>query len=115
VAYRVCESGVVVAEGGYVKLLLSLVVWMCLFGSIASGQNQAQSLQPTPLEAFAELPATHVAWSKEVGRIESGEAHAVITALVLEDTAQPPDRMRGIRIELSSRDSKDQFSLETRH
>jgi hypothetical protein len=93
------------------KLLLSLMVSIGLFGGIASGQNQARSLQPTPVEAFAGLPATHTAWSKEVGRIESGEAQAVITALVLEDTAQPPDRMRGVRIELSSRDSKDAIFL----
>jgi hypothetical protein len=99
------------AEGGYVKLLLSLVVCIGLFGDITPGQNQAQSLQPTPLEAFAGLSATHVAWSKDVGRIESAEARAVITALVLEDTAQPADRMRGVRIELSSRDSKDEIFL----
>jgi len=55
------------------------------------------ALQPTPLEAFAGLPATHVAWSQEVGRLDTTEAHAVVTALILEDTAQPPDRMRGIR------------------
>ena len=93
------------------KLLLSLVVCIGLLGGIASGQNQAQPLQPTPLEAFARLPATSVAWSKEVGRIESGESKAIITAMVLEDTAQPPDRMRGVRIDLSSRNSKDQIFL----
>jgi hypothetical protein len=44
------------------KLLLSLIVCIGLFGSIASDQNQAPSLQPTPLEAFAGLLATHAAW-----------------------------------------------------
>jgi hypothetical protein len=68
-------------------------------------------LQPTPLEAFAELPATHIAWSKEVGRLDTSDAHAVVTALVLEDTAQPPDQMCGIRIDLRDRDSKDQIYL----
>lgn len=41
------------------------------------------------MEAFAGQFATHVAWSKEVGRIESSESQAVITALILQDTAQP--------------------------
>jgi len=106
-----CECCGVVVDGGYMKLLLSLVVCIGLFGGVASGQDQQPSLQPTPLEAFAGLPATHVAWSKEVGRLDSREAQAVITALVLEDTAQPPDRMRGVRIELSSRDSRDEIFL----
>lgn len=35
----------------------------------------------------------------------------VITALVVEDTAQPPDRMRGIRIDLSDGNGKDQVYL----
>lgn len=69
------------------------------------------SLQPTPLEAFAHLPATRVAWSNEVGRINSKEDRAVIMAVVLEDTAQPPDRMRGIRIDLSGGDLKDEVYL----
>jgi hypothetical protein len=97
-------------EMDYMKTLLSLLCF-CLFLGVATGQDQTPSLQPTPLEAFAGLPATLVAWSKEVGRIESGEAQAVITAVILEDTAQPPDRMRGIRINLFSRESKDQIFL----
>jgi hypothetical protein len=68
-------------------------------------------LQPTPLEAFAALPATHIAWSSEIARIDSSEAHASITALILEDTAQPPDRLGGIRIDLQSSDSKDRVYL----
>ena len=67
--------------------------------------------QPTPLEAFAKQPTSHIAWSNEAGRIDSKEAHAVITALVVEDTAQPPDRLRGIRIDLSDQDGKDQVYL----
>jgi len=84
------------------SLLLS--VWQTQVG-------QAPPLQPTPLEAFAKMPATHIAWSNEVGRLDTSEAHAVVTALVLEDAAQPPDRMRGIRIDLRNRDSEDQVYL----
>ena len=83
---------------------LLLSVWQTHVG-------MAPALQPTPLEAFAGLPATRIAWSQEVGRLDTPEAHAVVTVLILEDTAQPPDRMRGVRIDLRNRDSKDQVYL----
>jgi hypothetical protein len=73
--------------------------------------NTVPALQPTPLEAFAKQPASRIAWSSEVGRINSKEGHAVITALVVEDNAQPPDRLRGVRIDLSDQDGKDQVYL----
>jgi hypothetical protein len=67
--------------------------------------------QPTPLEAFVKQPASRIAWSSEAGRIDSKEGHAVITALVVEDSAQPPDRLRGVRIDLSGPGGKDQVYL----
>jgi hypothetical protein len=73
--------------------------------------NPTPRFQPTPLEAFAKQPTSHIAWSNEAGRIDSKEAHAVITALVVEDTAQPPDRLLGIRIDLADQDGKDQVYL----
>jgi hypothetical protein len=94
------------------KSIASVIAFCSLF--LSAGQtpgNRAPSLQPTPLEAFASQPVTHIAWSKEVGRLDSREAQAVVTALILEDTAQPPDRMRGIRIDLSRQDSKDEVYL----
>jgi len=82
------------------KSIVSPIAFCCLFLSVGPAQvNPAHSLQPTPLEAFAHQPATHVTWSKQVGSVDSREAHAVVTVLVIEDTAQPPDRMRGIRID----------------
>ncbi len=90
------------------KSIASAFAFCFLFLSVGVAQlSPVPSLQPTPLEAFAHQPATHVAWSKQVGSLDSSEAHAVVTALVLEDTAQPPDRMRGIRIDLSSSASSD--------
>lgn len=84
----------------------------CLFLRIAvAPANAPLSLQPTPLEAFAHQPATHVTWSKQTGSLDSTQAHAVVVALALEDTAQPPDRMRGVRINLSSPDSSDEVYL----
>jgi hypothetical protein len=94
------------------NLARGMVTGVVLLLSIGQGgANTGATLQPTPLEAFAQLPATHIAWSSEVGRIDSSEAHAIVTALILEDTAQPPDRMRGVRVHLSSRDSQDDVYL----
>ena len=94
------------------KSIASVIGLCCLFLRIAFAQaNPPLSLQPTPLEMFAHQPATHVTWSKQVGTLDSREAHAIVTVLVLENTAQPPDRMRGIRLDLSSPDSNDEVYL----
>jgi hypothetical protein len=94
------------------KAIASAVALCFLFVIVGQAQTKpAPSPQPTPLEAFARQPATHIAWSKEVGRFDSSEAHAVVTALILEDKAQRPHQMRGVRIDLSSQDSKDEVYL----
>ena len=94
------------------KQAFALVVFCSLFLGVGMAQtNRCPSLQPTPLEAFANLAATRVEWSKEVGRLDSSEGHAVVIALILEDTAQPRDRMRGIRIDLFSLGAKDEVYL----
>ena len=85
------------------------LIGLC-FLLLAVGRTQiprAPSPLPTALEAFARQPATHVVWSGEVGRLDSREAHAIVTVLVLESSAQPHDRVGGIRIDLSSPDAKD--------
>ena len=74
--------------------------------------NPTPSLQPTRLEALAGQPTAKVTWSNEVGRIDSAEAHAVVTALVVEDQVQPPHRMGGIRIDLAAQTATDQIYLD---
>jgi hypothetical protein len=95
------------------KSTLGLITCAACLLSIGHSQlSPSPSLQPTPLEWFARQSATHVAWSDEVGRLDSTEAHAVVTAIVLEDTAQPPDRLRGIRIDLANQSTKDEVYLD---
>ncbi len=94
------------------KLTAGAIACFAVMLSAAPAQTTTESkIQPTPLESFAKQPGSHVAWSEETGRIESTQAHAVITALVVEDTAQPADRLRGIRIDLSDDNAKDQVYL----
>lgn len=75
-------------------------------------QVATTALQPTKLEAFARRPTAQLKWSKEVGRIDEGKTHAVVTALIIEDATQSPYRMRGIRIDLNNENAIDQVYLD---
>lgn len=54
----------------------------------------------TWFEAFAQRPQTRVTFEDEVGRIESGGAGLVVTAIVVEDPATRTRRLGGARLEL---------------
>jgi hypothetical protein len=95
------------------RSIASLPALFGLFLNIGFAQvNPTPSLQPTRLEALAGQPTAKVTWSNEVGRIDSAEAHAVVTALVVEDQVEPPHRMGGIRIDLSTQTAMDQIYLD---
>jgi hypothetical protein len=81
------------------------IVLCCLIGAIGYGQTEPPANEP--LEEFARRPAAHVVWSAETGKIDAEEAHAVVTALVVEDPTQVPGRMSGIRIDLIGADGND--------
>ena len=89
-----------------------IALYVLLLGVTRAQAPEAPPLRPSPLEAFASQPAAKVTWSTEAGRIDSDDAHAVITALAVEDAAQPARRMRGIRITLSRRDARHEVYLE---
>jgi hypothetical protein len=67
-----------------------------------------------PVERFARQPATRVAWSREIGRIEEGTTHLVVTAMALEDPQSVTRRARGIRIDLTDGVVSDQLWEEDR-
>src|SRR5271169_2348297 len=71
---------------------------------------RAQS--PTALERFAGLSGSSVTWSKDIGRMDSSDTHLVVTAMVLENASQTPNRMLGVRIELSNADDKERVYLD---
>ena len=86
---------------------------LLVFGGLLLNIGVAQVNAPTAsqlveMELFSTRPSAHVTWSKEVERINSDQAKAVITALIVEDGGQTPRQMRGIRIDLASQDIKDQ-------
>ncbi len=67
-----------------------------------------------PVERFARQPATRVAWSREIGRIEDGATRLVVTAMALEDPQSVTRRARGIRIDLTDGVVSDQLWEEDR-
>ena len=64
------------------------------------------------MEAFAQQAGTHSTWSSETWVIESGGARAAIIATVMEDAKQPPNRMRGVRLDLSNSTASDRIYLD---
>jgi hypothetical protein len=73
-----------------------------LLASVMSGQVNTLSSFAT----FAQQPQARVIWSTEVDRLESRDSHALVTALVVENSSQPSERMRGVRIDFSWSDKK---------
>ena len=88
------------------------LIFGLLAGAAVAQTSPRPALQPTRMEAFATQPTARVTWSKEIGQINSTEARAVITALIIEDAAAPPNRMRGVRIDLANADASDQVYIE---
>lgn len=64
------------------------------------------------MEAFAGRQDVRTVWSNEVARLDHEGTHAVLTALVLEDNVQPARKIRGVKVELSSGDARDQIYLD---
>jgi hypothetical protein len=86
----------------------------CLIMLLA-GSGLAQISSPPAENALATLAqqsGTQVTWSKEVGRLESGESHAVFTALTVEDSNQPSRHARGVRVDLSWTNGKSTLYLD---
>ncbi len=95
------------------RALATLALISGLLASAAIAQtSQRPALQPTRLEAFATQPTARVTWSKEIGQINSSEASVIVTALIVEDETSPPNRMRGVRIDLANQKATDQVYIE---
>jgi hypothetical protein len=75
----------------------------CWEVTVKAGQSELTYVIPIrySIEAFAARPTTRATWSKEVGRIENGDARVVVTAVVLEDPASVTRSLRGARIDLT--------------
>jgi hypothetical protein len=72
------------------------VVFLGFFTSVVHGQESViPAERPSPFELFARRATASIRWSKEAGRLDSGESHALVTALAAEDSALAAQSMRG--------------------
>ena len=89
------------------------VVFLGFFLTAAQGQEAViSSERPSPFQLLARRPATSIRWSKEIGRLDSGDSHAIVTALAAEDSAPPALSMRGVRLDLSGPGWKGAIYIE---
>ena len=75
----------------------SSAVLLSLFAYIARSPVSLHSA-PASLERQAKV---HIIWSKEVGRLESRDSQAVVTALIAEGSLDLPKQTREVRIDFS--------------
>ena len=95
------------------KSIATLALVSGLLANVAIAQSSEQlSPQPTKLEAFATQPSARIIYAKEMGQINSSEARVVVSALIVEDDAEPPGRMRGVRIFLAKEGVTDEVYIE---
>jgi hypothetical protein len=79
----------------------------------AAASSQSVGSEPSPMEAFASQQGVRTTWSNEVARWEQDGTRLVLAAVVLEDGAQSPRKLRGVKIDLlSSENAKDQVYLD---
>ena len=75
-----------------------LLAFCGFFLSIGTAQvdDSPTAAELAAMERYSTRPTARITWSKEVDRIEGGQAKAVITALIVEDATQTSRPMRGI-------------------
>lgn len=80
------------------------------FPGLVSAQQAVP--EPTDFEAFAAKPGVEIAFTHRVGTIESSDGGLLVDALILDDAANPPAQMRGVRLTLVSNAGQDHVYLE---
>jgi len=90
---------------------VTVAILYCLLCSPAAAQPVATP-EPTQLELWAGQSGSRIAKSNEVGRIDSADAQAVITAIEIERPRNTPSRVRGIRIDFTSASSTDRIYVD---
>ena len=94
---------------------MRLVATVSVLCSILSSPAPAQltpAPEPTQLEVWVGQPGSRITMSEQVGRIDSTDAQAVITAVVVERPPNTPSRVRGIRIDLRNASSADRIYVD---
>lgn len=73
---------------------------------------QASTPKPTPFEEFAASTNAVVSFTHRIGVIESSDAKATVIALIIDNSASPTNKMRGVRIDLEDNGGMDHVYLD---
>src|SRR5215831_8763815 len=92
------------------KAVISTVFCCSLLAATASSQSIGS--EPSPMEAFAAQQGVRTTWSNEVALWVQDGTRLIVTAVVLEDSAPSARKVRGVKLDLSSENAKDQVYLD---
>lgn len=90
------------------------IVFIALIITTVSGIAVAQQhvVEPTGFESFVTRVSVILEIDEPVGSIVSADAKLEVAALVAADTANPPDRQRGVRLRFENNAGLDQLYLD---
>lgn len=74
--------------------------------------GQDCEVEPTVFESFVSKPSVVVEFTQSIGTLGSTDAMAEVIALVAHDTAQPGERMRGVRLTMGNNAALEQVYLD---
>jgi len=91
-----------------------ITVLYCSFCATAVWSQSAPAVgsEPSVMEAFAHQRDVQTTWSTEIVRWDNDGTSLVLTALVLEERAQTANKLRGVRLDLSSARARDQVYID---
>jgi hypothetical protein len=92
------------------RFAICTVLYCSLFAAASS--SQFGGAEPSPMEAFASRQGVRTTWSSEIARWQQDGTRLVLVAVVLEDDSQPARKIRGVKIDLSSENARDQVYLD---
>jgi hypothetical protein len=88
------------------------VLLFCFILSSAALAQLPEAPEPTQLELWMGHPGSRITTSEVVGKVESTDADAVITALVIDNPRSDPTQLRGIRIDLRNDSATDRIFVD---
>lgn len=96
---------------------MKLVAKLALIGPLLIAASPGQTPNPgklrsAHLEAAVAVPGARVAASQPVGALESGDSHALLTALVVADSSRQGQPIRRVRFDFSMPGWKESVYLD---
>src|SRR5438094_4161641 len=92
------------------RVVISTVFCCSVLAAAASSQSIGS--EPSPMEAFAAHQGVRTTWSNEVAQWVQDGTRLVVSAVVLEDSEPSARKVRGVKVDLSSDNAKDQVYLD---